>query len=327
MTNETPWEAGRFDAKGGRKKILFGRMYEDATIEEEAFAVGGRVFCIASAGCTAMKLARHHTVIAVDINPVQLAYAEQRAAGGAMQIGSAERVVGIGRRLMTLFGWRRHTIESFLDLERPDEQMVFWNRHLNTTGFCLATDTLLSLPWLRSVYAAPFLQVLPPRFGRVMRGRLERCWRTHPNRTNSYARALLLGDVSDSPRPARASNIRFVCADAAAFLESCAPGSFNGFTLSNILDGATDRYRERLFAAVRRAGNPDAVVVRRSFAESHETPANQATRDRSILWGIVDVRPVYSLLESPQSGLTGESSQSTRDGRGTKPVDPAYSTL
>jgi S-adenosylmethionine:diacylglycerol 3-amino-3-carboxypropyl transferase len=296
MANETPWEAGRFDAKGGRKKILFGRMYEDAAIEEAAFAGAGPVFCIASAGCTAMKLAQRHVVTAVDINPVQLAYAEQRAAGGAIQIGSAERVVGIGRRLMALFGWRRRTIESFLDLERPDEQMAFWNRHLNRTVFRNATDALLSLTWLRSVYAAPFLEVLPPRFGRVLRGRLERCWRTHPNRANTYARALLLGDLPDGPRPTRGEKIRFVCADAAAFLESCEPGSFDGFTLSNILDGAPDRYRERLFAAVRRAGKPDAIVVLRSFAEPQgESSANQATLDRSILWGIVDVRPVDNL--------------------------------
>ena len=308
MASETPWEAGRFDAGGGRKKILFGRMYEDAAIEESAFPAGGHVFCIASAGCTAIRLAPHHTVTAVDINPLQLAYAAQRAAGGAMQIGSAERLVGIGRRLMAAFGWRQRTLESFLDLERPDEQLAFWHRHLETTGFRLAVDTLLSLTWLRAVYAAPFLQVLPPQFGRVMRRRLARCWATHPNRTNPYARALLLGDRSEGARSDRRAQIRFVCADAAAFLESCAPGTFDGFTLSNILDGAPDEYRRRLFAAVQRAGTGDAVVVLRSFAEPHdESTDNQATRDRSVLWGIVDVRPVANLFELPQFGPTAHA--------------------
>jgi S-adenosylmethionine:diacylglycerol 3-amino-3-carboxypropyl transferase len=296
MTHETPWEAGRFDAKGGPKKILFGRMYEDAAIEESAFAPGGRVFCIASAGCMAMALASRHEVTAVDVNPVQLAYAEQRAAGGPTRIGSAERVMNVGRRLMALFGWRRGTIESFLGLEHPEEQMAFWNRHLNTLGFRLAIDTLFSVRWLRSVYASPFIEILPPRFGRVMRLRLERCWRTHPNRTNPYARALLLGDVSEEPRRSASEPIRFVCADAAGFLESCAAGSFDGFTLSNILDGAPDRYRERLFAAVRHAGKPDGAVVLRSFAEPlHGSTTNQAIRDRSILWGVVDIRGVRAL--------------------------------
>ena len=93
MTRDTPWEAGRFDAKGGPKRILFGRMYEDAAIEQAAFRAGGRVFCIASAGCTAMASAPRHRVTAVDINPVQLAYAEQRAAGGAdaNRLGRARR--------------------------------------------------------------------------------------------------------------------------------------------------------------------------------------------------------------------------------------------
>ena len=295
MMGETPWEAGRFDAKGGPKKILFGRMYEDAAIEAAAFAPGGRVFCIASAGCMAIALAPRHAVTAVDVNPVQLAYAEQRAAGGPMRMGSAERVVSFGRRLMALFGWRRQTIEAFLALEEPEEQMAFWNRHLNSAGFRVATDMLLSVAWLRSVYASPFLEILPPRFGRVMRRRLERCWKTHPNRTNPYARALLLGDAFAPCRPG-ADRIRFVCADAAAFLESCPAGSFDGFTLSNILDGAPDGYRQRLLAAVCHAAAPDAVVVMRSFAEPpHESPTNRARNDRSILWGIVNVQLACTL--------------------------------
>jgi len=293
MTYETPWEAGRFDAHDGPKKILFGRMYEDAAIEKAAFAPGGRVFCIASAGCMAMELAVRHAVTAVDINPLQLAYAEQRAAGGPMRIGSAERVVSLGRRLMAPFGWRRRTLESFLALEEPVEQMTFWNRHLNTAGFRFTTDRLLSLAWLQRVYASSFLEFLPAHFGRVMRERLERCWKTHANRTNPYAHSLLLGVPPDPPRPPASEAIRFVCADAASFLESCAPGSFDGFALSNTLDGAPGGYRRRLFAAVRRAGAPDSVVVLRSFAEPpHECATNLAARDRSILWGIVDVRPV-----------------------------------
>ena len=34
MTNgETAWEKGRFDARIGPSQLLFGRMYEDASIE------------------------------------------------------------------------------------------------------------------------------------------------------------------------------------------------------------------------------------------------------------------------------------------------------
>ncbi|MBV8828569.1 MAG: DUF3419 family protein, partial [Acidobacteriaceae bacterium] len=61
-------------------RILFGQMYEDSAIEMRAFRPGSRVFCIASAGDTAIALARDHNVTAVDINPAQLEYARKRAS-------------------------------------------------------------------------------------------------------------------------------------------------------------------------------------------------------------------------------------------------------
>jgi hypothetical protein len=79
---ETAWTAGRLGPFHGPLRLLFGQMYEDAEIEREAFAGKDRVFCIASAGSTARRLADEHDVVACDINPVQLAYAERRARGG-----------------------------------------------------------------------------------------------------------------------------------------------------------------------------------------------------------------------------------------------------
>jgi hypothetical protein len=295
MSEETPWRAGRFDARGGAQKILFGRMYEDVAIERAVFPAAARLFCIASAGCTALELATYHHVTAVDINPVQLAYAEQRAAGAPPRAGVAERVMNFGRRLAPLVGWRRSVLTSFLALEQPDDQMTFWNRRLNTARFRIGTEVLFSPAVLRLMYASPFLTVLPPDFGRVLRARLERCWRMHPNRTNLYARALLLGEAPPIFPPAAREPIRFVCADAAAFLESCVPNSFDGFTLSNILDGAPTGYRERLRRAIRHAATVDGLVVLRSFAEpKHASASNQAAQDRAMLWGSVAVRSVHT---------------------------------
>ena len=129
-----------------------------------------------------------------------------------------------------------------------------------------------------------------------MRRRMERCFSRHPNRDNAYARALLLGELSDGPAPPEAKGIRLVHADATTCLESEPPESFDGFTLSNILDGASDAHRQRLLAAVRRAAAPGAVVVLRSFGEPRDaSPTNRAAEDRSMLWGMVCVKPAAAL--------------------------------
>lgn len=295
-TAVTIWERGRLDARIGPRQVLFGRMYEDASVELDAFRPRGRVMCIASAGCTAMKLAPHHEVVAVDINPVQLIYAERRFDGDPGFRGRAERIMDLMRFFGPLAGWGPSRVRAFLELDEPGEQMEFWERELNTWRFRTAVDGLLSVTALRSAYAPRFLDFLPKRLGSVMRGRMERCFARHPNRSNPYARSLLLGALSSEPPPPQAKDIRLVHADAAGFLENEPPASFDGFTLSNILDGVDDAYRQRLFAAIKRAAAPGAATVLRSFGDADaNSPANRAADDRAILWGSVLVRPASEL--------------------------------
>ncbi len=296
LAAETVWEHGRFDARGGPRKLLFGRMYEDASIELGAFRPGGRVFCIASAGCTAMKLAPQHEVVAVDINPVQIAYAQRRFAGEPGVRGTAESVMAFARGFAPVVGWSASRLRAFLDLDDPAAQAAYWRRHLDTRRFRAAFDGLLSLTALRAVYASPFLDFLPPQLGAVMRARMERCFGRHANRSNPYARALLLGELADEAPPAAAKDVRLVRADAAAYLEGEPAGSFDGFTLSNILDGADASYERRLVDAVKRAAAADAVAVLRSFREPPAAlTTNRAADDRAMLWGVVDVRPAAAM--------------------------------
>lgn len=292
----TVWERGRLDTRAGKRQILFGSMYEDPAIELAAFAPGGRVMCIASAGDTAMALAPHHEVVAVDINPVQLAYAKDRLAGAGSVRGTAERVMGFARSLAPLVGWTRSRLRAFLALTDRDEQVAYWRDHLDTRRFRFAFGALMSVRALRFVYSSPLLACLPPHLGRVMRGRMERCFAHHANRDNPYARSLLLGELADPEPPREARDVELVRADAAGYLESVPEHSFAGFTLSNITDGVDPAYRARLFAAVRRAARPGAMIVLRSFSEPAAPLAtNLAERDRSMLWGVVDVRPVEAL--------------------------------
>ncbi len=297
MTLDTAWHAGRLHNSSGPSRLLFGETYEDAEIELAAFEGKRHLFCIAGAGTTALRLSDEHDVVACDINQTQLAYAERRAAGGPPETGDAERALNVARALMPLIGWRAAVVRDFVALSDASEQMAFWKTRLDTRRFRLGFDTLLSPPILRAMYARPFLSFLPARFGAAVRKRLERGFSRHRNASNPYARALLLGESLKVPTP-RKPNIRFVLADAASFLESCPAGLFEGFALSNILDGATPAYRSRLWHAVRRAGAPGAMIVLRSFTDPFaDFHTNRAEFDRSMLWGIVDVRGVDTLAQ------------------------------
>jgi S-adenosylmethionine:diacylglycerol 3-amino-3-carboxypropyl transferase len=293
QTRDTAWTDGRFDQRSGPRLILFGRMYEDSSIEQNVFKAGSRILSIASAGCTAMDLAPRHQVVAVDINPAQLEYARQRQAGSPAIHGLAEQVMGARRVMAPLVGWSAKRLATFLDLEDPAEQTAFWHQHLNTLRFRISFDRLMSIPVLRNVYASPFLQFLPSRFGAVLRSRMERCFALHSNRSNPYPRALLLGELP--PVPKDHGDIQFVQADVVDFLFSEPEGSYHGFTLSNILDGATAAFQRRLLLALEKAAAPGAIVVLRSFREPvTQSPYNLAATDRSLLWGVVEALPLSS---------------------------------
>lgn len=313
-TPATPWQRGRLDARHGAPRLLFGQMYEDWTVEAEVLPATGRVFCIASAGCTSMALAaRGLTVTAVDINPAQVDYVRARLQGAAPRTGTADWFFAAGRRALPLMGLRRSRLRRFLELTDPPAQVRFWRAHLDTVRFRAALAVAINPLALRTMYSSTFVRVLPHRFDRIIRARLERCWARHPNRTNPYAWRFFLGTdppgvAPTLPSPARGSGeiptsgrekevadrIELVCADAAAYLESCPPGHFIGFSLSNILDGTEPAYGERLMAAVHRSAQDGAVVVLRSFTEPPPGESTEwAARDRSMLWGRLTIEKVH----------------------------------
>ena len=298
MSATTPWERGRLGARRGKPRLLFGQMYEDWDIEAEVLPAAGRVFCIASAGATSIALAaRGLAVTAVDINPAQVEYVRDRLRGGAPRAGTADRFFKAGRRFLPLMGLRRSAIRRFLELTDPAAQLRYWHAHLDTARFKAALALAINPLALRAIYSSTFVRVLPRRFDRIIRARLERCWARHPNRTNPYAWRFFLGmDPPDYIAPSLPSGVtlELVSADAAAYLEGCPRASFIGFSLSNILDGTEPAYGERLMAAVRHSAQDGAVAVLRSFMEPPPGESTEwAARDRSMLWGRLTVEKVH----------------------------------
>jgi hypothetical protein len=265
-------------------------MHDDWTIEAEALSERGRIFCIASAGCTAFALAaRGARVTAVDANPAQIQYMQERLSGGEPRAGVVERMLARLRRLGPLVGWSPAALSDFCALEDVQAQLDVWRTRLDARRFRAGLALLLNPLSLRLFYSSPLITALPPGFGRTVRSRLERGFALHPNRQNPYIRFLLLGEA-EQPDPRPGSDLTLACADAAAYLEQAPPASFDGFALSNILDGASPTNGRRLLSAVRRAAAPGAVLVLRSFA--HPASAEEETwaaRDRALLWGSVRV--------------------------------------
>lgn len=294
----SPWSRGRLDGRPRPATLLFGRMHEDWAIEASLFRPGGRVLCIASAGCTAMALAaRGFHVTAVDLNPAQVEYVHERLSGMPPVAGHAEKLLQRGRAAMRRLGWQESEVRRFLLLDTPKDQVRFWRERLDTKRLRAVLKLALHPLALRLAYATTFVRTLPQNFAKVLFRRLERGWATHPNRTNPYAWQMLLGSTGPHEQttqpPGSSADISLACADAAQFLEGCPPTSFDAFTLSNILDGAGPEYKERLLHAVRRGSAPGAVLVLRSLAEPLRDDADRwAAQDRALIWGSIRVERV-----------------------------------
>jgi S-adenosylmethionine:diacylglycerol 3-amino-3-carboxypropyl transferase len=290
-------------------------MFEDAAIEQHLFRGARRVFCIASAGCTAMALARlGHCVTAVDINSAQIDYVRSRCGGGPVQAGDADRVLRLGRWLLWLAGLTRGTLQQFLSLSNLEVQRRVWRGQFDNRRLRLMLRAAFSRFALRRAYGLAFVESLSEHFAESLVNRLARGFARHPNRTNPYAWWLWLGSrrgerdgqastlahatplgkpelPSDLDGRALGAGCRLVCADAVEFLSACPAGSFDAFSLSNILDGANQSYASQLWRAVRRAAAPGAISILRSLAEPQSPmEASWAACDRAMLWGSISVR-------------------------------------
>src|SRR2546428_11946283 len=208
--------------------LMFSRMFEDWSLETRVFPPGGRVFSIASAGCTAMALAaRGHDVTAVDVNRAQVAFVRARLKGAPLAEGSVDRFLSRARRGSRAIGWTKTMLREFLSLEEPDRQRVFWNAHLDTWRLRATLGGLLSPIMLRLFYPAPLVRAVPRGFAAILRHRLTRGFSTHANRTNPYARFLLLGESPQLSPPPTAGAGAAAAAATLSILQVFSPGAFD----------------------------------------------------------------------------------------------------
>lgn len=278
---------------------MFGRMYEDHDVELGLFAPGSRVLAIASAGDTAAALARAgHRVTAVDISATQLRYARDRIAGGPTLTGTAERLMRVGRAAAAVAvpAWRPAAMARFLAMVDPAEQARWWRRELDRPMLrALMAAGLRPAGPLAGILRPGLREVIPHRFDVVFRQRIADCVARYPNATNPWAWRLLLGRErpgSAEPMPAAgaeptlAAGIEWVHADVVEHLRQVPAGRYDAVSLSNVLDGPSPDFADRLREALHHAVRPGGPVVLRSFHDRPPLPGRPLA-DRCPLWGAV----------------------------------------
>ena len=243
-----------------------------------------------------MKLAPHHEVVAVDINPVQLAYAERRFDGDPGFRGRAERIMDFMRFFGPVAGWWPSRVRAFLELDDPSTNGV-----LATGAQYLALSRRPRCALFRDG-ASLGLRALASSIScrNDSEPSCAGAWSAASNGTpiarTSTRVPCYWASCPPSPLPRRRRTFGSYTRTPRSFSRTKPPASFDGFTLSNILDGVDDAYRQRLLAAVKRAAAPGAATVLRSFGDtSAKSPANRAADDRAMLWGSVLVRPAAEL--------------------------------
>lgn len=199
---------------------------------------------------------------------------------GLNQCGAIDRrMAGVMRLFHALFQPRAATL-ALLTAPNLDAQRAIYQTRWNHPLIRLVLRVGLSRPALRLVYGPEFVRLIPPNLGDIVPRGLERVFQDLPARTNPYlwqafaarypeddyehdALPPYLTPVGLRKVSARLAQTEFVASDMATVLEGYAPGSLHFAALSNILEGMTETYGRRLFAALHRAAHPKAAAVLR----------------------------------------------------------------
>ncbi|SDS26117.1 hypothetical protein SAMN04489719_1912 [Agrococcus carbonis] len=279
-----------------RQRLLHGWDWVDPRIELEELAPGSRVLAVAGAGELVGALAAAgHRVSAVASNRHQLDYARRRVAGAPFEPGAAERLFDLGRGMVRAVSpaWSRRRMRQFLQEDEPLRAAAAWKAKLDNRSLASILKTMLGPAGaLSALVLRDFSTPIPPHFDEAIRGRIGRALRKHAPRDNPFAWRLLLGEDLPGLRPPHVEPgaITWIEAPLLEHLESVEPGSYDAISLSNVVDGADERWVRDLRKAAVRATAPGGPVIARSFATTmDDDAAKRARRDRAMLWGSVVV--------------------------------------
>lgn len=296
-SSETPWSKGNL-GRGRHPRILFGVSYEDERIELEEFGNPDRICVIAASGETAAACAAAgHEVTAVDINPVQLDYAQARLASGRSRLGTAEQGMRVARSALgpIVPGWRWSRLGPVLAEADGEQAVDYWRRALNTGAFRrLLALGLRPTSLIVRTLQPEFARFLPRQFDQIILQRMEQGLARHGMAQNRYAWRMLAGREMpgwtlplEHENPDAGGSVSWLQADVLDHLESVPAGHYGGVSLSNVLDGASFAYGRRLRQAASRAVRPGGAVVLRSFAPPGSAGPGRAADDAAMLWGSI----------------------------------------
>lgn len=286
---------GRASANA-RQRLLHGWDWADARIELAELAPRSRVLASGGAGeLIAALVEAGHEVTAIGSNRSQLEYAKRRLAGGDFEPGAAERLFDLGRGMVRAASpaWSRRRMRQFLQEDDPLKAEQAWKDRLDNRSLASILKTLLGPAGsLSALVLRDFATPIPPHFDEAIRGRIARALRKHAPRENPFAWRLLLGEELPGHRLPQvdSSRVRWLDEPLLDHLERVDAAAYDAATLSNITDGAEERWVRDLRKAAVRAVAPGGPVIARSFATTmDDDAAKRARRDRAMLWGSIVV--------------------------------------